>query len=585
MPEYPDPSLFTSVVDIVDDAALRYPADRPTLSLRTDDGIDLAWSAAELRRRARLAAWRLRAAGLSPGDRLMTWSPPTPRVPAVFWGAAMGGIVLVPLDLRMAPAVLKRIADRAGTTHMALGTGPDAPDPDGAGLDGLVIHQLDELTADADVSFPTDWEAQLDAWSRPVRSDLYQIVYTSGTTSAPKGVMLTHGNMLSTVELCKALLPPRPLRVVSLLPLSHLFEQAPVLMYGTLIGAEVMYVRSRNPRVIFEALRELQVTTMIVTPQLMELFWSAITREVDKQGKRATFDRARRIARHLPYPARRLLFRSIHKQLGGEFSMFVSAGAYLPPEIQRSWEDLGVLVLQGYGATECGPAAANSERHHPAGVVGRPIPPIQLRLADDTSEIMVAGPSVSPGYWQDADATAAAFEPDGWYHTGDIGHFDANGDLVLSGRIKNIIVLPNGLNVFPEDVEAALHDHGISQSVVLETAPGRIEAVVLPPGTQPIIAPGRGGQEARDPEQEAAVRKDIEGIVKAVNGDLSIHQRIDAWRLWPEPDFPRTHTLKVRRDAIREWASADIPLQVRDDPSLLSEAPGGQPPGSASTPT
>jgi len=566
MPEYPDPSQFTSVVDILDDAATRYPQSRATLSLRTDSGIDLAWSAAELRRRARLAAWRLRAAGIQTGDRLLTWSPPTPRLPAVFWGAAMGGIVLVPLDLRMAPNVLKRIADRAGTSHMALGTGPDAPDPDGAGLDGLAIHTLDELTADRDDAFPADWEAQLDSWPKPVRGDLYQIVYTSGTTSAPKGVMLTHGNMLSTIEVCKALLPPRPLRVVSLLPLSHLFEQAPVLMYGTMIGAEVMYVRSRNPRVIFETLREMRVNTMVVTPQLMELFWTAIMREVDKQGKRATFERARKIARRLPYAARRLVFRSIHAQLGGEFRLFVSAGAYLPPEVQRSWEDLGIIVLQGYGATECGPAAANTEQRHPAGVVGRQIPPIQLRLAEGSSEILVAGPSVSPGYWQDPAATAAAFDPDGWYRTGDIGYFNEQGELVLSGRTKNIIVLPSGLNVFPEDVEAALHDHGISQSVVLETAPGRIEAVVLPPGTQPIIAPGRGGQEERDAEQDAAVRTDIDRIVKAVNTDLSIHQRIDAWRMWPEPDFPRTHTLKIRRDAVREWAAADIPLAVHDDP-------------------
>ena len=112
---------------------------------------------------------------------------------------------------------------------MALGTGLDAPDPDGAGLEGLTIMPSTTLTADADDTFPADWEAQLDGWPRPVRSDLFEIVYTSGTTSAPKGVMLTHGNMLSTVELCVALLPPRHLRVVSLLPLSHLFEQAPVL--------------------------------------------------------------------------------------------------------------------------------------------------------------------------------------------------------------------------------------------------------------------------------------------------------------------------------------------------------------------
>src|SRR4029079_2137621 len=163
------------------------------------------------------------------------------------------------------------------------------------------------------------------------------------------------------------------------------------------------------------------------------------------------------------------------------------------------------------------------------------------------------------------EATAAALDEGGWYHTGDIGRWDEKGRLGPSRRIKNIIVLPNGLNVFPEDIEAALTDHGISQSVVLETAPGRIEAVVLPPGTQPIIAPGRGGQEERDAEQDAAVRKDIERIVKAVNGELSIHQRIDAWRLWPEPDFPRTHTLKIRRDAIREWVRGRAPLPGPDE--------------------
>jgi long-chain acyl-CoA synthetase len=146
-----------------------------------------------------------------------------------------------------------------------------------------------------------------------------------------------------------------------------------------------------------------------------------------------------------------------------------------------------------------------------------------------------------------------------------VGHFDAQGRLVLSGRIKNIIVLPNGLNVYPEDVEAVLADHGIGQAVVLETAPGRIEAIVLPPGTQPMIAPGRGGQEERDEAQETEVRADIDRIVRAVNQELGMHQRIDDWRIWPEPDFPRTHTLKIRRDAVRAWAAADIPLQVREE--------------------
>jgi len=568
MTAYPDPSTFASLIDVLDDAATRYRNDRATLSLRTDEGIELAWSPAELRRRARLAAWRLRASGLRPGDRLLTWSPSTPRLPAVFWGAMLAGVIIVPLDLRMAPAVLRRIAERAGTEWLAIGTGVDAPDPVAGGLEHLHLVTLDDLTADiepAAETFPDDWETQLDGWPRPDRAALFEIVYTSGTTSQPKGVMVTHGNILSTLEVARVLLPPREHRVVSLLPLSHLFEQAPVLFYGTLIGAEVLYVRSRNPRVIFESLRESRVTTLVLTPQLLELFWTAITREVERQGKGATFKRARALAQRLPYPARRLLFRNVHRQLGGALSLIVSAGAYLPPELQHGWEDLGVVVLQGYGSTECGPASANTERQHPAGVVGRTLAPVQLKLSASDSEILVTGPTVSPGYWQDDAATAASFDADGWYRTGDIGRFDDEGRLVLSGRTKNIIVLPSGLNVFPEDLEAMLQDHGLSQAVVLETSPGRIEAIVLPPGTMPVLSAGRGGQEERDAEQDARVRAEIEQIVRAANAALSVHQRIDAWRVWPDADFPRTHTLKIRRDAVRAWAAVDVPLQVQEE--------------------
>ena len=126
-------------------------------------------------------------------------------------------------------------------------------------------------------------------------------------------------------------------------------------------------------------------------------------------------------------------------------------------------------------------------------------------------------------------------------------------------------MLPNGLNVFPEDIENVLQDHGLNQAVVLETAPGRIEAVVMPPGTMPLLAPGRGGQEARDEAQDAAVRAEIERIIREANRALSSHQKLDGWRLWPEPDFPRTHTLKIQRDTVREWAAADVPLAVREE--------------------
>jgi long-chain acyl-CoA synthetase len=560
----PDVLQYESLVELLDDAAARWPADRIMYSLRTDQGIELAWTVAEMRRRSLLAAWRLRATGLQPGDRLLTWSPSTPRLPAVYWGAMRADVVVVPLDLRMTPGVIDRISTRADTRWLAIDSGLDAPDPLEVGLDHFEVLRLEDLTADPDASFPDDWEAQVASWPAPTAHSLFEVVFTSGTTADPKGVLLTHGNVLETIALFSHLIDGRHQRAVSILPLSHLFEQAPVLFYGTSIGAEVLYVRSRNPRVVFEALREFRVTAMVLTPQILELFWSALTREIERTGRTERFERARRLARRLPYRLRRLVFRQLHAQLGGELRLFISAGAYLSPELQGAWEDVGITVMQGYGSTECGIVTANDVWRHPVGVVGRVRPPVQVRLHPETSEILVHGPTISPGYWRDDSTTAASRDAEGWFVTGDVGHFTDRGDLVLSGRLRNIIVLPNGLNVYPEDVEAALNDHGIAQSVVLETAPGRIEAVVLPPGSHPVVRADQAAPAARSMEEEAALRKEIAAIIKAANADLSPQQRIVGWRLWPEPDFPRTHTLKIRRNKVREWAGDEIALRVRE---------------------
>ena len=570
MADFPDLSQFSSLVEVLDDAAARWPADRHMWAMRTDDGITLAWSAAEMQRRSMLAAWRLRALGLQEGDRLLTWSPSTPRLPALYWGAMRAGVIVVPLDLRMTRGVIERISARAETQWLAVDSGYDAPDPVEVGLDRFEVRQLEELTGDPDDAFPDAWEAQLRAWQQPDRSSLFEIVFTSGTTADPKGVMLTHGNILATIEAFSTLIGPRHQRAVSILPLSHLFEQAPVLFYATSLGAEVLYVRSRNPRVIFEALRELGVTIMVLTPQVLELFWSALTREVEKQGRTAQFARARSIARWLPYRLRRAIFRQLHEQLGGELRILISAGAYLPPELQQAWEDVGIAVVQGYGSTEMGIVTANDEWRHPKGTVGQVRQPATVKLHPETSEILVKSPSISSGYWRDEAATVASRDDEGWTLTGDSGHLDEHGDLILSGRLRNIIVLPNGLNVYPEDIESALTDHGLTQAVVLETEPGRIEAVVLPPGATPSVRAETAASIERGSDEDADMRADIERIVRAANADLSVHQRIAGWRLWPEPDFPRTHTLKIRRNEVRAWAGDDIALQVRE-----AEEPSG----------
>jgi len=180
---------------------------------------------------------------------------------------------------------------------------------------------------------------------------------------------------------------------------------------------------------------------------------------------------------------------------------------------------------------------------------------------------MIGGATVFPGYWQDPAATAAAKTEDGWYRTGDVGRFDQHGNLVLMGRTKNIIVLPNGFNVFPEDIENVLSDVGLEQAVVIETAPGRLEAVVLSPDAPPIITAGTPSPEPPKTEEEmAALRARIEPLVKAANARLSQQQRLDDFRIWPEADFPRTHTLKIRRSEVQKWAGSTVALQIQDAP-------------------
>ena len=562
-----------SLLDIIDQGESRY-GDRFAYSMRGEKGAVEDWTYRELNRRSRIIAWRLRQVGLEPGDRLLVWTPSSPAVPALYFGAMRAGLAFVPLDLRMAPGAVERIVARADACHLVLGTGRDTPDPADARLEDFPYSVVEELAAEPDETFPADWQEQVDSWPRPRGDDTAEIIFTSGTTGEPKGVVISHANLLGTVEVAHNVLPEQEHRAVSLLPLSHLLEQVTLVFYAMSVGAHVMYVRSHNPRVIFEAIRDHRTTTLVVVPQIMDLFWAAIEREVAARGRRALFDRSRLIARRLPYPVRRRIFSQVHSQLGGGLNLIVSAAAFLPPSLQQAWEDIGVVVMQGYGATECGVTSVTTREDHGLGTVGRTIPPIQVKLADDR-EILVSGPTVFSGYWRDPVTTAAAMTADGWYKTGDIGRHDEDGHLVLMGRKKDIIVLPNGLNVYPEDIENALRTAGLRDAVVVETMPGRIEAVVLAPGAPVLPQPDELPDATRAPDLDdpVAVRAAIDAAMKAANRSLAVHQRIVTWRLWPDADFPRTHTCKIQRDRVRAWAVTDEPLPVREDAHSSGSTP------------
>ena len=184
------------------------------------------------------------------------------------------------------------------------------------------------------------------------------------------------------------------------------------------------------------------------------------------------------------------------------------------------------------------------------------MPPVRMRLAED-GEVQFAGPTLFKGYWQDPDATAAAFTSDGWYRTGDIGRLDESRRLILMGRTKDMIVLPNGFNVYPEDIENALRVAGVRDSVVVETRPGRIEAVVLAPA-------GHDLDRLEAAARQEALHERIEPLVKQANATLGINQRLSGWRLWPHDDFPRTHTFKVKRNEVRAWVGGTQPAPTAE---------------------
>ena len=465
--------------------------------------------------RARGFGGYLQTQNLRKGSSLIIWSASRSDWLVAYLGALLVGVVVVPLDVNSKESFLTRIVETTGaqllvTTHKQ--------------YEGLKEPTLPLVDIDALPQEPLD-TAQLPAIGR---DDLAELVFTSGTTGTPKGVMLSHYNIVSNATTAVKVVDIRSGdRALSILPLSHMFELT-IEIAILHAGAVVVYARSLVPDTLMRLMNTQRITVMVLVPQALQLFLNGIERTVRQQKQEKAFALLRRVAARLPFGWRRVPFRTVHQRFGGHFRFFVSGGAYLPPKLAEQWELMGFRVLQGYGATECSPViAVNPQHDHNFASVGKPLPGVEVRIADD-KEILVHGPNVALGYWKSAEATAAAFQ-NGWYLTGDLGYLDEHQNLYIKGRKKNLIVLANGLNVFPEDIENVLHTNPLVK-----------DAVVL-------------GLMKKDgePEVHAVLLLDepdkAKAIVQQANKQLAAHQQIRGYTVWPETDFPRTNTLKVKK--------------------------------------
>jgi len=511
---------------------------------------------AQLRADAHLWSNILAAHGIAAGDRILLWGANSAEWVAAFWGIQLRGAIAVPMDVAASPDFVQRTVEQSGAKLILRDSAQPQISANVPSLSLNIAMPAAEQAPDA-TTHPHSEEFQ--------RTSIAEILFTSGTTAEPRGVVLTHGNFLANLEpieqgLQRYLKYERlmhPLRFVSLVPLSHVFGQFMALFVPPLLGATVVFENSTNPADVLRTIKRERSNVLIAVPRMLDMVRSAIEREIDARGWRKWFDRNYAAASTVPFLRRAWRFRRIHRLFGFRFWAFISGGAALASDTELFFKRLGFAVVQGYGMTE---TASLISLNHPLsaaeGSVGKILPGREFKLADD-GEILVRGENVSAGYWEKGALQASANKGEGWLRTGDLGELDGAGNLKFRGRKKNVIVTPAGLNIYPEDLEAAL-----------KKQPALRDAVVVPLESNGNAEPCA----ALLVHSTAAEEKDALAAhaIAAANAALAEAQQIRRWFLWPEFDFPRTPTGKPRLAAIKSRATEFFPVAPGFSPASVS---------------
>ena len=502
-----------------------------------------------------LRSKRLGAEAGSGPSRIVLWAAPGARWAMAFYGCLLAGATVVPVDAGFSAEFLHRIAERSQASLLITdrAKGPGQRQTATGEIEQFFMEDIDDLPSPA---------AGMGDAAMSSRDTLAEIVYTSGTTAEPRGVMITHGNLLANLEPVereirryeKLSIPFRPIRFIHLIPLSHLFGQVTALFIPQLLRGVVIFPESQSPARLARTIKERRASVMICVPQQLEAMGNWAKAHLSENGcedPEAVIQQAAK--EHESIPKRWWRFRRLHNRLGWKMWAFVVGGAALPADLEMLWNSLGYAVIQGYGLTETAPAITIT---HPfkirRGAVGKPLAGVETRIAAD-GEILVRGPNVSPGYYQDAEATRESFAG-GWLHTGDLGRFDENGNLIYLGRKKDVIVTAEGLNVYPDDVEKALRDQAAIQEAAVV---GKNTAASGAPGTGPATLSRTVVHAVLVPRSEAT-RSDLETAVRQANGMLEPHQRVRDFSVWPEASLPRTlTTLKLQRARVAAWVNAE----------------------------
>jgi len=567
----------------------RWP-DNVALEIQRHDDLE-SCTYGELRRMAESVGRWIAENGFQHGSRLVILADNHPRWVAVYLGIIASGCAAVPLDTNLHADQIARLLEDSGASavfvdarHVSLvrpaATGPSLGrilmDPDR--MTGLP-HQGSWLG-----NLPAIFDAGPGAFKpAPANNDdLAALIYTSGTTADPKGVMLTHANFLGEVEAVFNWVDIGPRdALLGVLPMFHVLAQMANLLLPLVKGSRVVYLETLNTTELMRALSERNITAFAVVPQFFYLIHDRIFQEIRKRGTVtrklfAVLVRLNRTSRKVGINAGAILFRRIHHTLGPKMRYLVTGGSRFDPAIAHDFYDLGIDVLQAYGLTETTAAVfANSPHNNVIGSVGQAMKGVEAKIVDPqiqedggpaVGEVVIRGPIVMKGYWNRPDATAAALR-DGWFYTGDLGYFDAHRNLFLTGRKKEVIVLSNGKNIYPEEIEAHYAKAPYIKEIAvvgLEGKPGeggdRLHAVIVP--NFDML------RQRRIVNAREVIRFDIEGLSQRIAST----KRIGSYEIWQE-DLPRTTTRKIKRFEVEKRIRANQAKKLTDESELPAERP------------
>ncbi len=551
------PRSHETLTSMLEDMADRYEL---SIALQRTEAQGLTRiSYRELWERAWACAARLRALGVAAEDRVLLAGSNHPAWAIDFFGIMLAGATAVPLDAAVEAPIAENLA-KASRAKVFLA---------GEAVRGRVHERLGDRVCWLDLREAAEPGPKGEATA--ISSDqVAALIYTSGTTGTPKGVMLSHGNLTALVASLAPLFPlAKGDRVLSVLPLHHTFELTCGLLLPLSRGSRVVYLDELTSDRLEHGLKAGRITAMVGVPALWEMLERRIAARVAERGKLASsvFDLAvdlnRTLGASLGVDAGRLLFGPVHQALGGHLRYLVSGGAALPESTHQLFSGLGLHLAEGYGLTEAAPVltvAQGGPKARP-GHVGKPVPGVQVRIADPNAEgvgeVLARGPNVMLGYSDDPDSTSQTIDRKGWLHTGDLGKLDRRGNLIIVGRAKDTIVASNGENVYPDDVEVRLGriDHITELAVLgISDARGR-ERVACAAVVDPDDTLDRG---ARHQRARRALDKAIAG--------LPPHMRPAVTTLF-DVKLPRTATRKVKRAEVKrlvERAVAPTPTAVTD---------------------